>query len=76
MISGSSGRKTDKSPNRPYVCKVMRPQTNCVAIAELDKDPCGFPGITQDACSKDFNCCYNAMSAIPCYKPGKKKYVL
>ena len=61
--------------SRAYVCKNVRPMSKCVDIPDIEKEPCGYPGIQQNECSVDYKCCYHAYSAIKCYKPGSKKYV-
>ena len=58
---------------RAYVCKTPRPQKNCLDIPELEKDMCGYPGITQIECTATYQCCFNAYATIQCYSPQKKK---
>ena len=59
--------------NRPYVCKTVRPMSKCINIPDIEKEPCGYPGISQDECSRDYKCCYHSYAAVKCYKPGAKK---
>jgi hypothetical protein len=33
-----------------------------------EKEPCGFAGITEAECVQEFKCCYNQLSALPCFK--------
>ena len=58
---------------RPFMCKIHRAMENCQGIANLDKDPCGYPGITEDECISAMMCCWNPYETIPCFKPGVKK---
>ncbi|CBY23418.1 unnamed protein product [Oikopleura dioica] len=58
---------------RPYVCKRRRPQEYCWGQSELDKEPCGYAGITENSCVFDFQCCYDPAAAISCFKDSKNK---
>jgi len=58
---------------RPYMCQISRQYSNCVGIPDLDKQPCGFPGISEDECRRGLGCCYNPAETIQCFSPGRKK---
>ena len=52
------------------LCKTRRPQEFCIGLSEVEKVPCGFPGIAEDPCAIDYKCCYDPTSSIQCFKPA------
>ena len=50
-------------------------KSNCFDIAEVDKEQCGYPGITPYECEHVFKCCYNTLTVYgkSCYHPRGRK---
>jgi hypothetical protein len=42
----------------------------------VDKEQCGYPGITAYECEHVFKCCYNTLTVYgkSCYHPRGRKY--
>ena len=52
-------------------------KSNCVDIPEIEKSQCGYPGVSENVCMWDLNCCYNGADivGISCYHPRGRKWV-
>ena len=50
-------------------------KSNCVDIPEIEKTQCGYPGVSENVCMWELNCCYNGadIAGVSCYHPRGRK---
>lgn len=70
-----SGQWNDDPCNAtyPYYCKKIAETEYCAAARTSGLKPCGFVGITEEECQKEWLCCYDPLEEVApgqnCFKP-------
>jgi len=58
----------------PYHCKKIAETEYCAAARTKALKPCGFIGITEAECMKEWTCCYDPFTEVVpgqnCFKPA------
>jgi len=74
MITSGAWNDEMCDNQHPFVCQRVRTYSYCAAAAEAGKfDQCGYDGVSEEQCVKEFQCCWNPIQPVKCFvakKPG------